>query len=286
MKINLLYLPRRLVGRMGEHFRPKAHIVSFPKCGRTWLRVMLGKVFYLHYGVNDQRPDGTSLLYPEGANQHLRMPLVDFTHDDNPHRKLAHELAADKSHFRNEKIILLIRDLRDVMVSNYFEETYRRPHYDFSETDTANSQSLSQFLYQERGGVDSFLTFYNIWAASRKIPKKLMLLRYEDLRQNTAHELQRILAFLDVSSAISNQTIAEAIDFADFQRMQRMERDGQYKHTPRLRPGDLDEPKSFKVRRGKVGGYKDYLSAQEIAWLTERLENNLSPYYGYQTSLA
>jgi hypothetical protein len=30
-----------------------------------------------------------------------------------------------------------------------------------------------------------------------------------------------------------------------------------------LHPGDVRDPESFKVRRGKVGGYREYLSAED-----------------------
>ena len=30
-----------------------------------------------------------------------------------------------------------------------------------------------------------------------------------------------------------------------------------------LHPGDVRDPESFKVRRGKVGGYCEYLSAED-----------------------
>ena len=35
----------------------------------------------------------------------------------------------------------------------------------------------------------------------------------------------------------------------------------------RLRPADPHNPESFKVRRGKVGGYVDYLSSEDIAYV-------------------
>jgi hypothetical protein len=47
------------------------------------------------------------------------------------------------------------------------------------------------------------------------------------------------------------------------------------------RPGD---PESFKTRRGKIGGYVDYLSAEDIAWLNRRIDAELDPFYGYSSA--
>ena len=42
-----------------------------------------------------------------------------------------------------------------------------------------------------------------------------------------------------------------------------------------------DDPNSFKVRRGKVGGFSDYFEAQEATELEEYMVANLSPTFGY-----
>ncbi|MGB1249595.1 MAG: sulfotransferase domain-containing protein [Candidatus Promineifilaceae bacterium] len=267
--------------RIMERFRPKATLISFPKCGRTWLRVMLGKAFYLHYGVDDLREDGTRFLYPEGVYENLKMPRIDFTHDDNPHRKEPYEIEDDKTKYRDKKVILLIRDLRDVMVSNYYEEVYRRPTYDDAITKEETSQTLSQFLNRERGGVESFLKFYNNWALNRHVPKDVLLLRYENLQHDTVGELLRIISFLGLRGTIKRGVIEDAVAFASFQNMQRMERDGLYKHSARLRPGDVNNLNSYKVRSGKVGGYRTALNEDDCAQLTNKLLKSLSPYYGY-----
>ena len=34
-----------------------------------------------------------------------------------------------------------------------------------------------------------------------------------------------------------------------------------------LRAGRDADPEAFKVRRGKVGGFRDYLSDDDVAWI-------------------
>src|SRR5262245_55186961 len=42
-----------LPGEVQEFHRAQACIVSFPKCGRTWLRVMVGKALCDRYGLDE-----------------------------------------------------------------------------------------------------------------------------------------------------------------------------------------------------------------------------------------
>ena len=47
-----------------------------------------------------------------------------------------------------------------------------------------------------------------------------------------------------------------------------------------LRPGDVRDPESFKVRRGKVGGYREYLSVEDQEYALAAL-TKLDPRFGY-----
>ncbi len=54
----------------------------------------------------------------------------------------------------------------------------------------------------------------------------------------------------------------EALEFSRFENMQKLEAAGAFDSNI-LHPGDVRDPESFKVRRGKVGGYREYLSAED-----------------------
>ena len=41
------------------------------------------------------------------------------------------------------------------------------------------------------------------------------------------------------------------------------------------------DPESFKVRRAKVGGYRDYFSPQQVEELETLVNDKLSPVFGY-----
>ena len=49
-----------------------------------------------------------------------------------------------------------------------------------------------------------------------------------------------------------------------------------------LKRRDASDPNSFKVRRGKVGGYRDYFPDEQVAELEALMAEKLSPSLGYQ----
>jgi alcohol sulfotransferase len=48
-----------------------------------------------------------------------------------------------------------------------------------------------------------------------------------------------------------------------------------------MKPGDKANPDSFKVRRAKVGGFKDYFDDAQVARLDAMVEERLLPGFGY-----
>jgi hypothetical protein len=46
-------------------------------------------------------------------------------------------------------------------------------------------------------------------------------------------------------------------------------------------PKDVNNPESFKTRRGKVGGYRDQFTADELVTIERCVSDNLSSAFGY-----
>lgn len=241
-------------------------LISYPKCGRTWLRMLLSRVLQSHCGIDDVDYMATDVLGGAVGD----VPHIRFSHDDNPHWKTPARLATSKRRYRHKKVILLVRDPRDVVVSMYFERTRRERAY---------TGSLHDFLHEPKGSLDTILAYYNVWARARTTPADFFLVRYEDLKRDSAGTLGRLLSFVGVSA--TDEHIAEAVSFASFQNMRKME-SNELLESGRLRPRDPDDVESFKTRRGKVGGYVDYLEPEQIAWMEARIRDTLDPYYGYR----
>jgi hypothetical protein len=244
----------------------EAFLISYPKCGRTWLRMLLSRALENHYGAPDIDYLGGDFL---GGNV-AGAPRIRVSHDDDPHWKTPRGLDRRKRRYRGKKVVLLVRDPRDVVVSMYFERSRRERAY---------AGTLSQFLHERRGSLDTILAYYNVWAGARHIPSDLLVVRYEDLRRDTERELRRLLAFLGVTD-VSDETVREAVHFASFENMRKMESSGSV-GSGRLRPRDPNDPESFKTRRGKVGGFVDYLSPEEIEEVERRIRSGLDASFGY-----
>ena len=53
-----------------------------------------------------------------------------------------------------------------------------------------------------------------------------------------------------------------------------MEREGKF-GTVRLKPGKISDLNSYKVRKGKVGSYKEELSKSDVEYINQRISAKL-----------
>jgi hypothetical protein len=265
-KLIAAVLPRRVLASY-RHRRTDAFLVSFPKCGRTWLRVMIGRAFQLHYGLP---PDADLVELHRLAELDPRVPCVVATHDD-AQRKAPEDVASDLSRYRGKRVVLLVRDPRDVIVSLYHQRRGRHGGYD---------GTLAEFLDERVGGYETVLRFYDSWA--EKIgTADMLLVRYEDLHARPERELQRILRFVgvDVKPAI----VADAVAFGSFDHMRELEEASTFP-SEKLRPGRRGDVDTYKTRRGKVGGHRDELTAAQIAHLDRMLATSAASRFGYRVT--
>jgi hypothetical protein len=111
-----------------------------------------------------------------------------------------------------------------------------------------------------------------------------LLARYEDLHQDTRGQFKRLLSFLEVE--IQNDLIDEAISYGSFENMSRMQKEGT---APTSKDSgkkviwikDPENPEARHVRKGKIGGYRDYLTQQECDRFEGIISQELDPWFGY-----
>jgi hypothetical protein len=119
----------------------------------------------------------------------------------------------------------------------------------------------------------------NYWSNALRDDPNGLILRYEDLRASPNAGLQNLMDIISPGSTASE--IQSAVDFATFENMKTMESQGSF-GVDILKPGDDSDSDSFKVRRGKVGGYVDYLSADERNTIDGMIRDRLDPKLGYR----
>jgi len=243
---------------------------------------MIGKAITLHYGL----PDDEKLLLLEGrVKPHPDVPKIAIIHDDHPMLKSPEELEKSKLQYKSKDVIFLVRDPRDVIVSSYFEMNKRGQLFGenpYESRRTYFEGSLQEFINRRNGGFDTILRYYSIWAENRHVPNQFLLIRYEDIKFNPFKELKKVLDFLKLSD-ISEETINQAVKYASFENMRKLEKFG-YFQTGILSPSNPDDKDSYKTRKGKIGGYLDYLSDEEIAELNKKMQISLPSYYKYEVS--
>ena len=59
-----------------------------------------------------------------------------------------------------------------------------------------------------------------------------------------------------------------------------MEKEGNFQSGV-LNPAQRSDEDSYKTRKGKVGGYTDYLTEDQIQWLNNKIQSDLSAFFGY-----
>lgn len=251
------------------------YIISFPKCGRTWLRMMLGYTIARQLNISFSSPSEL-LELKTLRKRNACVPKILIKHDDEPFWKKPGELETDKGIFKRDQVVFLVRDPRDVLISSYFEKTRR----DFVYRNQKKYEgTLSQYVNESVGGFETLLAYYNIWFENRNIPRKMLLVRYEDMHASPERELGRVLQFVGIKN-VHDSLIAGAVVFSSFDNMKKMEAIGS--GSWRLSPADRNDPESYKARKGKVGGYRDYLDEQQIEHLTCLMNKKLSPWFNYK----
>ena len=264
--------------RWYAHQKTDVYLVSYPKCGRTWLRLMIGKAITQTYSLTENE---RTLFLDWSEKIHPEAPYIKVIHEDRPMLKSPDELQTSKARYKQKKIILLVRDPRDVIVSSYFEMKKRAKIFGknpYEKRSASFEGTISEFINQKHGGFDTIIRYYNIWAKNRHVPKGLLLVRYEDMHANPQKELRRVIGFLGLS-AISDEVLEQAVAFASFDNMRNMEKNGSFS-SGMLNPVNLSDKESFKTRKGKIGGYYDYLDDEEIARLNQKM-SALSNFFGY-----
>ncbi|MGE5208533.1 MAG: sulfotransferase domain-containing protein [Alphaproteobacteria bacterium] len=253
---NSRWTRRNFSSRAGELSGGDAIILSVPKSGRTWLRAFLCAYFCERFGLEfTLRPD----RYREP-----RIPRLIFSHDRFEHRtkgdrwdRFRGKYLVPRSELGRAKIILLARDPRDCFVSLYLQLTRRDPNAPRK----FRHKTASQMLRDRKFGVHAIVNAMNDWITEFSGRDDFTLVRYEAVRAAPAEHFRDLLAVLGETQPDAT-IFQKALEFSSFENMQKLEAAGAFDSNI-LHPGDVRDPESFKVRRGKVGGYREYLSVED-----------------------
>jgi hypothetical protein len=191
--------------------------------------------FHLAALVFDRRCDWNSLnaVIPDAYST----PDEKLVHAPRPRIIKSHQGYDD----RYPKVIYLVRDVRDVVVSYYYHQKGRGhfpQHHGFN---TFFDWFVSDAVWP--GGWDHHVVG---WLNNRaRIPNGFLLVRYEDLLHDIRGQTKRILEFLHIER--TDQDIRAASRWSSFEHVREMERKAVQRKIP-------------FVRNGKAGQWSEVLS--------------------------
>nr|WP_241696915.1 sulfotransferase domain-containing protein [Mariprofundus sp. KV] len=225
--------------------RPAATIHSFPKCGRTWLRTLLANYFNRHFSLHVQVDMQSLFTIIPNAHAGLKgCEHYQFGHiSDMPLLLASHAVNTQC----NEGDILLLRSIPDVVVSDYFQQQKLG----------AFDGDMDAFIDAEKGSLQRYCRYLNRRTEDGGWRRRY-LLSYEGLHGDTAGELKRLLAHLNLYA--DDADVQAAVADSSFEKMRQAEKVAGHAGMPKT----VGNPEMMKVRKGKVGGYADYLSEAQI----------------------
>ena len=252
-------------------------LMSWGKSGRTWLRVMLSRFYQSAYGI----PEGRMLEFDNLKRANPAIPSVFFTHGNYLRNYTGNW--TDKSEFYGKKIVMLVRDPRDIAVSQYFQWKYRmRPIKKILNDYPAHGAEVPifDFLMNREVGLPEIIAFLEMWQRELPRARDSLVVRYEDMRADPEQALRRVLAFLGTPG--DDGQIRDAVAYAAYDNMRQLEQKRVFWLSGfRLRPGDRANPQSYKVRRAKVGGWRDYFDDEQVRAIDGLLAARPKPPFGY-----
>lgn len=283
-----LSLRRRLLAQLEleKARRTGLLIIGHPKSGNTWLRVQLSRLYQVRYGL----PASVIVTSDELHRRDARVPRICATNAYYSYEGAvgrALEPGGDPE-VRHKPVMFLARNPLDIAVSWYFQFTRRQSRQkqelvnDFiAHPVDKRTISMWDFVRHSDLGLVSLIDYVNHWEAMVPTLPHAIRVRYEDLRAEPARELKRITELMGES--FSEQEIAEAVAFGSFDNLSSLEQQGFFRQRG-LRPGRRGDPESRKVRRAKVGGWRDYFTPEQAAELEAIAAERLAPSLGYTTT--
>jgi len=218
----------------------KRHFISYPKSGRTWVRYALTLL-----GVADKI--------------HFHHDGFEFNNGDKPPHNFD---CQERIHrYQNvDRVIYMSREPKDLITSLYFQVIGR--FCDFF----GYKEPISEFIRDDYFGIENLRKYRAMW--ERMCAEGYaMHITYEECHKDFIAVLEKVMRFYDFHFTMKD--LGDAVEGSTFDRMKRVEASNTFPH-PWMRPRN-DSP---KIRRGKVGGHADELTAEDIAYIDAVMGRN------------
>jgi sulfotransferase family protein len=267
----------------------KAHAASFliighPKSGNTWLKVMISRLYQLRYDL----PESKLINTDEFARKIPEIPRLAatngyYSYEGEVGKLLA--VGASDNPLRHKPVLFLARNPIDIAVSWYYQFTKRQSrakqelinHFIERPVDRHTVQ-MWDFVRHSDIGLPSLIEYQNTWARNVQALEQGLLVKYEELRAEPVPTLLKITQLM--GETFSEEEIRAAVEWGSFDNLQKLETKGTFSQGG-MKLVNANDPSTFKVRRGKVGGYRDDFPPEQVAELEALVRENILPELGY-----
>lgn len=211
-------------------------IASYPKSGSTWVRFILTKLLAREAEVDFLQ---AQLQVPE-ISKHAQAQGVNYELLASPRFMRTHA----ECYAACPRAVYLLRDGRDVMVSYYF---HFQKFHEFTGT-------LFEFLESDRRPSE-WNEHVDSWIFNNAALDRMCVIRYEDLLQDTARELRKLVDFGGLKTG--DAELRRAIDECTLEKMKAVEKKKGLGHAA---PGN---PDIAFIRKGGSGNWREHFGDQE-----------------------
>jgi len=225
-------------------------IVSYPKSGNTWLRLLVANFYFKNVNYNNIEqlvPETYHTNESEFINKKLR---IFKCHDYYDHRF--------------GRAIYIVRDPREVVVSAYF--------FAIKIGTISKNYSKRKFVRNFLNGEfnSNFGTWYQhvgSWYGAKD--NNILFIRYEDLKKKMAVEILKIAKFLKIE--ISSKKISKIVRKTSFKILQ--DQEGKHGVDWASIPNNASKIKFF--RDAKIDSWKNFLTKKEVKKIKQMWGRNM-----------
>ena len=230
-----------------RRFNDDVFLVSYPKSGNTWLRFLISNYLTDNQGdlsdIQEIVPDIHRPINLNSINQLQRPRFI------KSHKPFSQQFGVDLS-ANYPKVIYLVRDARDVAVSEYF--------YCQKLGKISLDTTFKDFVRQNFGNIFSFdiwSNHVNFWLDNA--PSKFLLIKYEEMHDNTLEKLIDVLEFAGIH--VDKNKAIVAVEASKFEKMKAATQKAQ----------NLSEDLKPIARTGKVGDWQNFFDDELMSEFIE-----------------
>ena len=237
-------------------------VVSYPKSGRTWLRMILARL------------------------------LTNMGHDHSEYEMLPvfHKSYKEISDLfsRDIKVVFLHRHPGDVLVSHWSEmSTSMRS----GEVVIIDNYEFYHFLKDKYHGIKQLIGFNNEWLTNFHKFKAFKAITYEEMKKNTFKAVKKVTKLINLDC--TDEQIRDAVEYSRFENMQKIEKGEGTNYLEHYKGNFGQELKKQeileeaarngidlqpRIRKGKVKGYMQDLKKEEIEIIHKHLRESIYKY--------